>query len=94
MWEVPQVVFSGRKHLEDRRLPLTPLALEGGKEKEKMGADEDEVWRQGDEEELLDGKPNPQYFDDACGDLRNGPGPLVILGGHPFNVARHRSGLI
>lgn len=60
--ENPQTSVFRQEHLEDRRLPLTPLDLEQGKEKEKMGTDEDKVWRQGNEVELLDGKPCPPYL--------------------------------
>ena len=79
-------MFSGR-NLEDRRLPLPPRDA-GGKEKEKMGTDEAEVWRQGNEDEFLDGNPCSSASDDGCGDLRRtGSGPRVIRGGHPFSIA-------
>lgn len=79
-------MFSGR-NLEVRRLPLTPLNS-GGKEKEKMSTDEAEVWRQGNEDEFLDGNPCSSASDDGCGDLRRtGSDPLVIRGGYPFSIA-------
>lgn len=39
--ENPRTSVFRQEHLEDRRLPLTFLDLEQGKEKEKMGTDEE-----------------------------------------------------
>lgn len=43
MEDDPEVVFSGRNQSTRDRSPLTPLDLEGGKEKGKVDADEEKV---------------------------------------------------